>query len=1742
MRLTFAVLSLLAVAVIALRSDQTRRDRRLREVDPQEVQQFRSGKEYRYQLDTQISSGFATVSDQHAMTRLQAQALLQFQSERAVTLRLDDISMGSLNRDVSEPEKVYPMEMFKDSQMEDKERRLLRLPVQFDYVDGIIENLRFHQEDKPWSKNIKRSVLNMIQVNLKERKGLVELEPYEKERKEDERLPEVRNERFRAFTLPEMTLEGECQVTYTMNKMSPKNRYNTYSREDRDEEFKMFNSTKSIDFKNCRKIADVRFGPKVEKPCQKCDVEELEERKLDRSTTIRHVFVGNQENFGIMKVEMVSHYMFKMINAEEERPMRTIVTGELNYIDFKELRNTRDEESTRMSQKEELLYNLEWDMDEKRFYMYGDEEFPNNSPFKKINNKVNQIERLISKLARMWSDKVNGIESEATTIFTKIVELTRMCTIDELKELRSKFGRGSDRMSDSEQQKSEEIFVDALTQSGTQNTIKFLVDKIMNKEIQTVRAVRAITHLKGVPAPSEKQVETLINLCQSETARRTEPLRQTCWLTTGAIMGELCDEQLTRDDGFERQLPKPICQREQKQKFVKVFMELFKKAETRYDKILALKALGNAGLDEQAIELEKIVRDIREDPLVRMQAIDSFRRLRAIMPKKIQRVLMPVFQNSRERPEIRMAAISMILPTIPEKHMLDQIAFTLLKEPSRQVRSFVYTVMNSLSESPIEPEKKLAEHLKALVKMVDITEEEERELVRGSRFYRVPIYSHKNREGIYAEFESMVGPDNYLPKRVVASIDTLFSGILEKNGLELRFTQEDLEDWYHKIYDSMVDSFYFGQRKESNLRAKRSRRDESSSEETQEGLNSLYSKLNIKKRSRDQFWRVDSDSNNEIDPYGMFCLRYADIDYVILPLEEEVMPEALKRILISGEKPSLRDFERMVEFFQGRHFRFQAAFNVLDWSMKIPTSMGLPIKLWHVLPILGSVDGQIKARMDGSELTLDTNIHPVLTATHIKRVEIWCPVLLTGAETSQTIELNLPLNSEVRIQKNGATWKVRIPETRTQIFGLHTLPHTFVAENDRQTYLPKMPMVKRIENIRLQHQLRMVETVLGEHSLGLPFKINGEIHMPRDLTDYKRVINTLLTSENHIHATFEPHQDSPREILFQLDADTFKPNTEGMTYHRQLKGFYGKAKFDDEYERQYDSDEFDTDEEDESRLSSYLDSYEPRKMYKHGARLSMKTVGGRKEKFVQMEMEVSCDDRLKYCNGQLNIRRSPFFEESTEWKMNLKAQTLYPEYVSDVEELTRQDKKQKKFVAHIEAKWGSEHDQEALIHINGETFKPKVWLKRMNEIERYERSDNKLEEQMRLKTAFLNKFDISVEYKGVQPWTQNKVHEFFNVLKVWEFMSTKAQLQRGRDGAIYATLVIDPITHQHVNMSIKTPSEKVIIDSIRLPMKVKPFELVRYDEVSSRANNFMDVVRSYSSKTRPECKFDGKRVETFDDVEYKAPLTKCYTVLAKDCSSETPRFVVMMKKMDRGDKKLKMTTSRSQVVEVHRNNGKLVVKVNGDRIDDPQELSEMGIEYSEDMVHIETRDVSVRFNGDKCWIKLAQTHKNTQCGLCGHYNDDSDDEFRMANNEHTYDLKKFHKTYSVMDDECRADLEETHRRESYERIDSDEYDDFVRRGDDRRNDEETKKPFEKTHVIEYNQKICFSEKPIKECPRGTYATEEKEQKVKYLCYKRTSSEGRRLLREAQRSTILELPKQNPSFTENVQIPVKCEVY
>ncbi|KAE9553665.1 hypothetical protein FO519_003113 [Halicephalobus sp. NKZ332] len=1714
------LLCLVAVAFAASgRRQLWQNEENLRNAEP-----FRAGQEYTFRYNTQIASGLGRVDsiDQKATHRLSANVKIHFETERSAILRFEEVRVGALNGDLVEPRRVQPMQLFEEKQIESELLEQLQMPMKVDYVDGLVERIFFHQKDSSWSKNIKRAVLNMMQLNLKRRAINIQESEIEQLRNDD------KTTQSRMFTLPEITLEGECQTVYTINKVEESER----------REQEVFNVTKTIDFKQCKKIAAMRYGPRAEKPDVESKQQEIEEQQLERSTVLRYQLIGTPEKYAIGRVEVLSHYVYKSLNAESQQPMQTVVAGQLTFESV-EKKSSKSSLTQLQSKEETLLYSTEWDKLEKRFYQYGDDEFSRQTaPFATVQNKVEQVLQILRKLAHAVSDKVNGIETETTLKLQKLVEIVRMCSVEELKQIRQQIKESS---SQTEQQKQEEMFTDVLAIAGTRNTIHQLVEEILKQKISTGKAVQALQQLSGLPAPSDKQIDTMLRLCNSEVAQRSGPLRQSCWLTAGSMIGELCKETV-HDNVHESE---EQCPRHKKEKYQKALLTEFNNADTEYEKVLALKTLGNAAIDLAVFDLEKIINDRRESPVVRQQAIDALRRLRNQMPRKIQRILMPIFKNTQEQPEVRMTAFSMIMHTIPDKAVLDQITYMLFNERSQHVKSFVYTTMKALSQSPVEVEQKMAQHLKTVLKMANIQEEE----LRGSRYYRVPIYSQEQREGLFVNWESLFSTNNMLPKHMALHMDSMLNGLFEKNNFELSLTQNDLEHYYEQLMETMSSS-------RNSLRAGR----RSSVHNGQEELDSIFDDLKIQNRRE----------NSRAQPFGMFCIRMRDVDQVILPISEETMPESLKPLL-RGEKPSLSSFWKLLE---GKHFRLYTVGSFHERSMKIATTAGMPLRMLHTIPVVASVEGELKLKIESDGMKIFFKAQPMMSGVHSQKMELWTPIVNTGVESLRFLEMNLPIETEIMISGSNddettekAKMVIRLPEQKTRIFGFHSLPLTFVRDFDSKTKLHREPKVKTLRNVEMEP--RLVELSSESESA---WTVSGHMHKPARLT-YQNILAIAKVTENHVHIEFEPTSSSPKEIVMTIFGKLFKP-VEKVSMRPQFESFYESSKkFEPIYNDDYESmDELESESERRQKLNKYVsDEYKPRQMYKHAVKATYKTVGGRQQHQGQFELTAVCDAQLRYCKIDSEMRRSPLARENKEWTMIATAQIMTPEYVREVSELNEmRSNKQNKLVATFEAEWGSDKNQKVQLKLQGERAVPQKWIQRSGSEWRRE-----------MATAFINKYDVLAYYQ-VSEETESFWTRMYEYLKVWNMWNTESsQMIQGRDNHVLATIIIDPRTRQHLNVSVKTPTERVRFTNIQLPTSVKPLPLIRNQEQPREIDSVSELFEDMSDSRRAECRVNGQRIKTFDDVIYKAPIGPCYSVIAKDCARKT--FAVMMKQMDEQsqDKKIKIVT-KDTVIEMEPKDDKLSIKVNGEKMTEVESLQEYNIDYSDDFVMVNLpQGVSVRFDGQQVTVKMSQFYKNSQCGLCGHYDEEDNDEFRLNDNTITEDLKEFHKSYTFEDKECQKSQYEkmyeqdslfekkASRKDFYNQKDDEEsgfesdedveeYEFFGRKQNmqnqknqqdmnEQEDDEETEteqrqEPVKMTKVIEHNHKICFSMKPVKQCRRGFYPEDTEEQKVQFTCMTR-SSESRRLHREARQQDITEkLSDKKPSYVEAVSVPTKCSQY
>jgi len=320
-----------------------------------------------------------------------------------------------------------------------------------------------------------------------------------------------------------------------------------------------------------------------------------------------------------------------------------------------------------------------------------------------------------------------------------------------------------------------------------------------------------------------------------------------------------------------------------------------------------------------------------------------------------------------------------------------------------------------------------------------------------------------------------------------------------------------------------------------------------------------------------------------------------------------------------------------------------------------------------------------------------------------------------------------------------------------------------------------------------------------------------------------------------------------------------------------------------------------------------------------------------------------------------------------------------------------------------------------------------------------------------------------------------------------------------------------------------------------------------------------------------ECSITGKnglqrrsQIDTFDGTKFTAPFTNCWVVLAKDCASQQPKFVVMARKSERHqdlkEVKILTRTHRIQLSPETVEYESIKIDVNGQTWDAEtrQEIVENGktvarIEKDQSTVRIELvkTGVEIEFDGYAINIKLSDSYRGKQCGLCGHFDLESADEFRNPDFTDERDIRQFYMNYLIKDGHCQApqqltDVCESEECDKDDRSSSSSSSSSSSTQEDSGSNEQQETPEHKTKVIEMNDQLCFSTVPIPLCDEeDSYPMGVKQQKkVSYVCIDqddRSAEDIERLARSGRRD-IPALKNRTPTFTRTENLPEKCKKY
>jgi len=767
-------------------------------------QAFRPGREYHFFYNAQLTSGVAGASKQHSANRIQALVTVAIKSQTNVVLRLQNVRLGKMNRLVPNPRKMMPFDAFEDTPLEQHLKQKLEAPLKFSYTNGLVRDIEFDQREDPWSANVKRGVLNLLQVNLQQHRRIETPEESALTNSASRRgaVEDVDQPIF--YRVMEETLEGECETLYTIQQQPERHQASR----------SVLNVTKSINFEKCTKRPQIKYNFRFSAKCPSCEPKyEDEEKFLKSSTVVQYNITGDKNTFLIDSARVESQYVFTPFD-EEANVIVTYVNQTLVLVKTGPIQSSLQEPQNPIKSDSNMLFTLDWDIALEKHSMHGQSEQTRRTlQSGRSESQVNKVEMIKKIVQKMTVQMKEQVDEELPRLFSHLLPWLRQCDQQELEQIVKMQETG--QSSPEEERKLKNIIPQVLGACGTKECVKVLVQKIKQGHIHPLRAVAALKGLLNTRVSSKDIITEILQLAESEQAREFEPLKRASWLMAGSLINALCNENEDQLALEIKEDAKKLCSRDLKDTYVKLFFNKLRQANNWQDKVMMIKAIGNAGLDLSIFELEKIIRqqDSASHPMyLRVEAILALRELKDDMPKKIQRILMPVCMDRREYPTVRSTAVYMLFQTQPERSILDQLARNLINEPSHQYAAFLYTKLETYANSTNPCEQQLATDAKLALRQA-------KRVSTGlgySRFSHLTAHCQDNKWGLDLDLGAVYSNVSSIPRLLAAGLHVNALGYWQKYLATVSLFNEGLEPMI-RDYFSERGLFQFGTNGQNSL-------------------------------------------------------------------------------------------------------------------------------------------------------------------------------------------------------------------------------------------------------------------------------------------------------------------------------------------------------------------------------------------------------------------------------------------------------------------------------------------------------------------------------------------------------------------------------------------------------------------------------------------------------------------------------------------------------------------------------------------------------------------------------------------------------------------------------------------------------------------------------------------------------------------------------------------------------------
>ncbi|XP_025972306.2 vitellogenin-2 [Dromaius novaehollandiae] len=333
-----------------------------------------------------------------------------------------------------------------------------------------------------------------------------------------------------------------------------------------------------------------------------------------------------------------------------------------------------------------------------------------------------------------------------------------------------------------------------------------------------------------------------------------------------------------------------------------------------------------------------------------------------------------------------------------------------------------------------------------------------------------------------------------------------------------------------------------------------------------------------------------------------------------------------------------------------------------------------------------------------------------------------------------------------------------------------------------------------------------------------------------------------------------------------------------------------------------------------------------------------------------------------------------------------------------------------------------------------------------------------------------------------------------------------------------ARVIVALTSPRTCDVVVKLPDMILYEKAMRLPLSLPVGPRISASELQPPIwNVFAEGPSAVLENLKARCSVSRDKITTFNEVQFNYTLpANCYHILAQDCSSDL-KFLVMMKNAEEAIS-LKAINIKLGSHEIDMYPAKGLVKLAIDGVESPT----TNVSYSSTAgasleIHSEKQGLvlvapaygidKLYFNGHTFQIQVALWMAGKTCGICGKYDAEREQEYRMPNGYLAKDAVSFAHSWILEEKPCTGACKLQHS--------------FVK--------------LEKTVQLAGVESKCYSTEPVLRCMKGCSATKTTPVTVGFHCLPADSATT-----VADKQTKFDQKSEDMQDTVDAHIACSCE--